>query len=266
MFYQNDMKRFGGKVYFSWNSSIGDFYANAAYLREEQKYRQTLRNESRIHELSQYNLNRLDYNLVWQLSKGIHSYMASLDWSSTRGKDQVKESGNAQNYVYQNDNGALNLSYMLAKKRWRHYYGAKISILNEIRRDGGTGTNLDYEHLNYQLKGAWTYITAANQEIEFGLTGSLRQNIGTSWSLPLINENVFHQYVFYHDVIYNRANLYGGKVKLGFKQRLRKGNFIHLVADYCYQKAERLSDLDRTNLAPLGTTRKQMNLMVAYGF
>ncbi|WP_312193372.1 DUF6850 family outer membrane beta-barrel protein, partial [Sphingobacterium sp.] len=103
-----------------------------------------------------------------------------------------------------------------------------------IRRDGGTGTSLDYEHLNYQLNGAWTYITATNQEIEFGLTGSLRQNIGTSWSLPQINENVFHQYVFYHDVLYSRANLYGGKVKLGFKQRLRKGNFIHLIADYNY--------------------------------
>ncbi len=266
MFYQNDMKRFGGKFYSSLNSSIGDFYGNVAYLREEQKYRQTLRNESRINELSQYNLNRLDYNLVWQLSTGNQTYMASIDWSSTRGKDQVTESGNAQNYVYQNDNGALNLSYMLATKKWRHYYGGKIGLLNEIRRDGGTGTSLDYEHLNYQLNGAWTYITAANQEIEFGLTGSLRQNIGTSWSLPLINENVFHQYVFYHDVLYNRANLYGGKVKLGFKQRLKKGNFIHLIADYNYQKAACLSDLNRENLAPIGTTRKQVNLMIAYGF
>lgn len=266
MFYQNDMQRLGGKLNFSWNSTFGDFYGNVAYQHEQQKYRQVLRNESRINELSLYNLNKLDYTLLWSLARGNRRYMASFVWSDQRGKDHVTESANAQNYVYQNDNGKLELSYLVAQKKWKQYYSASIGVLNEVRRDGGTGTALDYDQLNYGFSTTWTYCTSTNQEIEFGLGGFVRNTIGLSWSLPAINENVFHQYVFYHDLLYNRANLYGGNVKLGFKQRLQKGNFIHVVADYGYRKSDAFGELERTNLAPLGTDRKQFNLMLSYGF
>lgn len=266
MFYQNDMKRYGGKLYLSGKSVFGNFYGNIAYRKEQQKYRQTLRNQSRIKELSVYDLSTLDYQFLWDLTRGNHRYMALMVWSSERGKDHVIESGNAKNYVYQHDNGQLDFTYFVAKKKWRQQYTGTIGLSKEVRRDGGSETTMAYDHVPYALSAAWTYVTAAKHEIEFGLTGLGRQAIGSSWTLPLINENVFHRYVFYHDLLYNRANIYGGKVKLGYKQRLKRGNFIHFVADYGYSKAHGFGELDRTNLALIGTDRKQINLLLSYGF
>ena len=135
-----------------------------------------------------------------------------------------------------------------------------------MRHDGGTETRLDYDRLDYGLATLFTYATARNQEVEFGLTAVMERNLGAGWTLPVINENVFHQYVFYHDILYYQGNVWGGKLRLGFMQRLRKSNYIKLTADYTYRKSDQADALDRINLAPLGRTREEGSLRLSYGF
>jgi hypothetical protein len=266
MYYQNDMKRYGGKLYLSWEGHLGKFYGNIGYLQEEQRYRQTLRSESRINELSKFNLNQLSYQFLWNLKRENRTYMVSFNSLNHSGKDWVAESGHAQNYVYRKELHTLDLSYLVKKKKWHQLYEGRIAYNNEVRHDGGTETRLDYDRMDYALSTLLTYATARNQEVEFGVTAFAEKNMGTSWTLPLINENVFHQYVFYHDILYRQADVLGGSMRLGFTQRLRKNNFIKLVATYTYRKADQIGELDRINLAPLGRTREVGSLRLSYGF
>jgi len=266
MFYQNDMKRYGAKGYLSWGGDLGKFYGNIGYLQEVQHYRQTLRNDSRINELSKFNLDQLSYQLMWNLKRGNKTYLASFNSLNHSGKDWVTESGNAQNYVYRKERQTLDLSYLIKKNKWQQFYEANIGYTHEVRHDGGTETRLDYDRMDYALSTLLTHATTRNQEVEFGVTAFAEANMGTSWMLPLINENVFHQYVFYHDIRYHEADVWGGKLRLGFTQRLKKGNFIKLVGTYTYRKADLGSALDRVNLAPLGRTREVGSVRLSYGF
>ena len=266
MYYQNDMKRYGAKFYLSWDGHLGKFYGNIGYLQEVQRYRQTLRNDSRINELSKFNLDQLSYQLLWNLKQANRTYLISFNSFIHSGKDRVIESGDAQNYVYRKKRHTLDFSYLIQNKKWQQLYEANIGYTNQLRHDGGTETRLDYDRLDYGLATLFTYATARNQEFEFGLTAFMERNLGAAWTLPVINENVFHQYVFYHDILYHQANMWGGKLRLGFMQRLRKSNYIKLTADYTYRKADQADALDRMNLAPLGRTREEGSLRLSYGF
>lgn len=266
MYYQNDMKRYGGKLYASWDGQLGKWYGNMGYLNVKQHYRQTLRTESRIHELSKFNVDQLSYQLMWNLNKGRHNYLMSFNSLIERGKDRVMESGDAQNYAYRNERHSFDFSYLLKMKKWQQLYEANVGYRSQVRHDGGTETRLDYDRMEYSLSTLFTYSTVHDQELSFGVSALMEKNIGTSWTLPLINENVFHQYVFYHDILYHQTDVWGGRGRLGFMQRLKKGNFIKLTVDYTYRKGDKVAQLHRLNLAPLGRTREEGILRLSYGF
>ncbi|MFD2970159.1 DUF6850 family outer membrane beta-barrel protein [Sphingobacterium bambusae] len=266
MNYQNDMKRYGGALYLSWQSDLGKFYGKAQYGEEEQAYSQVLRNQSRNNALDDYRLKKLNYELLWDLRRDNKRYMAHLKSANNRGKDKVIESGNAANYAYQYDAHSLNLSYQVLQQRWQQLYEARVGLTNEVRRDGGISATFDYSRLDLSLSSLFTYQLSAEQHIELGLSALYSQNTAMHWSLPAINENIFHQYVFYHDIIYNQADTWGGRVHLGYRQPLNNKNFLRLTADGGYTKAVNLPELSRTTLSRPETERYDMRVTLAFGF
>lgn len=266
MLYQNDMKRYSGALYLSWESHVGKFYGKAKYGEENQLYSQVLRNQSRNNELDDYRLTTLNYELLWNLHRDNRRYMAHLKSANTRGKDRVIESENAKNYAYQYDEHSIDLSYQVSQRRWQQLYEASAILSNEVRRDGGISATFDYGRLDLRLSSLFTYQLAAGQHIELGLTAAHGKSTRSSWSLPPINENIFHQYVFYHDILYRQADTWGGRLHLGYRHPLQHKNFLRLTADAGYTKAVNLPQLDRVALSRPGTERYDTRITLAFGF
>lgn len=266
MSYQNDQSRYGANAYLSVDAGFGKLYARTGYEEELQQYSQVLRNQSRNNALDDYRLKKLNYELLWDLRRDNKRYMAHLKSANNRGKDKVIESGNAANYAYQYDAHSLNLSYQVLQQRWQQLYEARVGFTNEVRRDGGISATFDYSRLDLGLSSLFTYQLSAEQHIELGLSALYSQNTAMHWSLPAINENIFHQYVFYHDIIYNQADTWGGRVHLGYRQPLNNKNFLRLTADGGYTKAVNLPELNRTTLSRPETERYDMRITLAFGF
>ncbi|WP_115169889.1 DUF6850 family outer membrane beta-barrel protein [Sphingobacterium spiritivorum] len=248
MFYQNDYNHIGANLYVSAQTTAGKFYGKSGYRYDLQKYRQVLRSEQRINELNHYKLYTWSNQLMWFLAKENDSYTVKVNTDITDGKDFDIES-NINNYIYKREDYTASLAYSMRRTKWNQYYEVTTGWNAEKRHDGGSGTLLDYGIFNSSVSANYEYKLADKQSIELGLTGLLSRPTKTIWELPLINENVFHEYVFYHDILFRSAETWGGRARIAYKHPVYKHYTARISFEGGIIKASDFKILDRESLS-----------------
>ncbi|WP_293913445.1 MULTISPECIES: DUF6850 family outer membrane beta-barrel protein [unclassified Sphingobacterium] len=259
MFYQNDYHHIGANAYLSAQTAAGKFYAKSGYRYDQQKYRQVLRSEQRTNELNNYKLYTWSNQLMWFLAKDNRSYRFTLHTEITDGKD-FDVQNNINNYIYRSEDYTASLAYSLRGKKWNQYYELTSGWNAEKRHDGGSGTLLDYGIFSSSASANYAYKLAENQSIEFGLTGLLSRPTRTVWELPEINENVFHEYVFYHDILFRSAETWGGRARIAYKHPIYKHYTGRLSLEGGMRKASHFKTIDRASLSIPGNRRTDFKI------
>ncbi|PVH27089.1 DUF6850 family outer membrane beta-barrel protein [Sphingobacterium corticibacter] len=265
--YQNDMKRYGSQAYLSYNTKIGKFYATAHYKQEKQVYQQVLRNESRNNVLNEYAIDDIGGDLMWQLRRNNRAYLVQLSSTMRSGQDKVVFQANGiNNFVYEHDTHSAKIAHTYYAQKWQFHFEGFAGMTSETRQDGGSGTLLDYSRLDGSLSAMATYITSKNQQVHLSITGLAGKPLTVNWSVPEINENMFHRYVYFHDVGYHQANTQGARFELGFRQPLKRKDFVRVLASLQTVSASNISDLGRQTATLPGLKRNHFALSLAYGF
>ncbi len=265
--YQNDMKRYGSQVYLSWSTDVGRFYSTAFYKKENHLYQQVLRNESRKNVLNEYAIDHVGAELLWNLHRERNTYLVELRSAMSSGKDRVVFMANGiNNLVYKYDTHSAKLAFTRDDRKWQFHYEGYAGLISETRQDGGSGTRLDYTRLSASLSSMATYITSKNQHIHLSVAGLLGRSLRTNWSVPEINENMFHRYVYFHDLSYFQANTMGTRLELGLRQPLRRQDFVRFLVSWQALSAHHMPNIERQTATVPGTSRQQFSLSLAYGF
>lgn len=265
--YQTNMKRPAMKGYVSHTVGKSRLYAYMEYENERHSYEQVLWNESRKNDLTAYESDAFDYGVQWHMKKDNRQFYLYFQGLNKRGKDKLPAEWNGlNNYVYQSDRYHVLGAYSRQHDRWQYDYESGFVYNQERKYDGGSGTLLDYMRINTELSFMITRITAKKQHLQVGIAALANFTPTLQWELPQINENIFHRYVFYHDVNYYQTNNYGGAVNLGFRQLINGGRFLHWSLRYQSVLANGFVPMQNIYDAYPANERSQLNISMAYGF
>ncbi|PRD56674.1 DUF6850 family outer membrane beta-barrel protein [Sphingobacterium gobiense] len=265
--YQTNMKRPAFKGYVSHKAGADRFYAYAGYKSDQQRYQQVLRNESRKNELTSYTSNAMDYGVQWHRKTAAGQLYVHLQGLNKRGKDRLPAAGNGlNNYVYDNDLYRAEGAFSHERARWQYDYEGAMEYVQERKSDGGSGTLLDYTQIHARLSFVLTRMMGSGQQVYMGLAVLTSHTPALQWELPLVNENVFHRYVFYHDVNYHQTNSYGGELNMGYRQPLNGRGFLRWGLRYQQRIANGFEPVPEGNSQYRANERSRLNITMAYGF
>lgn len=255
--YTDNQTRDGFDAYLDISSSsAGNFYLSGNYITEHQRYFHST--VDGFTEFSEYDLNKINVNLLWLKNLNSVRIGALLNYNELVGKD-FNMVFKANNYIYSGNNISAKIFLNRSSKRTAYNHFLQINKNTEARVDGVKANDVSFDNL---LFVAGTGMRKGNIHSFFGL------NIEAQYKMPLndtfkvlqTNEAYFTRYVIYHDYLYNTSSYIGGSITGAYGLPIFKTMQATFKINAGYMQRLEQKALNRTIVSEPGEDRFSSNL------